>query len=507
LLDLILNLQQDLAFFDVRYAACECLKAYFSNHIQVREHFLGRAIEGHETGNDDPSNILNVLLRPSGGPDPYGRWFAAVLAFHLLYEHPVAKAKALAITEGDESSGEEVVTSIHTVAAHLITSLRRDDDPRITVGYLMLLIGWLFEDIDAVSDFLSEGSNVQSLILAALQPGSSGGELVQGLCVVLLGVAYEFSTKDSPIPRATLQSILLSRLGRDIYLDRLSKLRNHPLLREFEVTPQQLDPSTGLLPDVFFDAVFVNFFKDTYSRLVRAIDRDPGLEISVANGIQKGISRELVDSLRAQLETQSQETQSLQSRLDQVEAEHRKLKEEAAAETRKLTSALDTTKKNHAAELKKQQGDAVGEIAKLKAAMDNLGRSHQSELKKQQNEAAAEVAKIKNAMEALRKSHDTDDRKAKAEAMAKASEHERQLEQLKKTLGAEADRLQRRTAAEIADLKATISRLEVDVLKVHTNHQRTLCNAAVSFFFFSRQVNADQLLGQQEQSPGTTSSP
>ncbi|MBH9648528.1 hypothetical protein JAO12_31955, partial [Burkholderia vietnamiensis] len=46
LLDLILNLN-DNASFDLRFAACECLKSYFSNHLEVRLHFLGRAIDGY----------------------------------------------------------------------------------------------------------------------------------------------------------------------------------------------------------------------------------------------------------------------------------------------------------------------------------------------------------------------------------------------------------------------------------------------------------------------------
>lgn len=49
---------------------------------------------------------------------------------------------------------------------------------------------------------------------------------------------------------------------------------------------------------------------------------------------------------------------------------------------------------------------------------------------------------------------------------AKETEHEQKLAQVRKTAEAEAERLQRRTEAEVADFKATISRLEVDLLKV-----------------------------------------
>lgn len=367
LLDLTLS-QGDLGAFDVRFAACECLKAYFSNHAEVRAHFLARAIDGYKAGGDEITNVLTVLLKPSvaSTSDPYQLWFAAVIAFHLLYDNPTAKTKASELTEGDSSDGEEVVTSIQTVTAHLIAGVWRDADIRVLVGYLMLLLGWLFEDLDAVNDFLSEGSNVQSLLQVVLQPGLAGGELIQGLCAMVLGVAYEFSTKDSPIPRATLHSIILSRLDRDRYLDKLGKVRNHPILREFEVTPQKAE-APGLLPEVFFDAVFVDFFKDNYGRISRAIDRDPGLEISViTNGVQKGISRDLVDTLRHQIEEKDSSLDNLkiqqvtlQRQLDQEKADHRRTKEETAGQISKAKGASESQQRVHEAELRCVLGSTI----------------------------------------------------------------------------------------------------------------------------------------------------
>lgn len=362
LLDLTLCLQ-DPQEFDVRYAACECLQAYLAGHPEVRLHFLSRAIEGHQSGREESANVLTVLLQPAAEVmDPYRSWFAAVVTFHLLYENAAAKAKAMSLTEGDSENGEEVVTGIQTITAHVVSGLRRGDDARVLIGHLMLLLGWLFEDLDAIDDFLAEGSNVQSLIQTVAQPPAmGGGELVQGLCAMLLGVAYEFSTRDSPIPRATLHSILISRLGRDKYLDRLAKLRGHPTLRDFEVTPQKLDASLpGRLPDVFFDRVFVEFFKDNYSRVARAIDRDPGLEVSVVtNGVQKGISRDLVDSLKSQVEEKDhalKEAQltlaSLEGQLGQEAADHRRSKEAAAMEMSRVKTVNEGMQKHHGEELR-----------------------------------------------------------------------------------------------------------------------------------------------------------
>lgn len=74
--------------------------------------------------------------------------------------------------------------------------------------------------------------------------------------------------------------------------------------------------------------------------------------------------------------------------------------------------------------------------------------AHQLQLETAQKEAAA-------AMELLRVEHST-----------KETELRRQIDYARKTAEAEAARVQRRAEAEIADLRATISRLEVDLMKV-----------------------------------------
>ncbi|KAI1821724.1 p115 like vesicle tethering protein [Xylaria intraflava] len=446
LLDLVLSVPSTQAF-DLRVAACQCIKAYFFCHPEVRMHFLRRAIEGHASGADETANVLTTLLRPTSNSntnDPYRHWFAATIMFHLVFENPEGKAVAMSVTEGDAESGEEVVTSIQTITSHLVTALGKGDDIRVSVGYLMLLIGWLFEDMDGVNDFLGEGSNVHALAQEIVRH-SSGSILVQGLCAMILGVIYEFSTKDSPIPRSTLHSVILSRVGREKYMDAFSKLRSHPMMRDFEVTPQKADGS-GSLPDVYFDATFVEFFKDNYSRIARAIDRDPGLEISVVtNGVQKGISRELVDSLRSQLEEKEQSLQaaltdvaSLNGKLGQEQADHRLSKETSIAELARIKSVNEAIQRNHEDELKK-----------AKAQQQAIAEAHQRQLEAAQKEAAA-------AMEALRVEHN-----------AKNAEFQRQMEYVRKTGETEAARIQRRAEAEMADFRATISRLEVDLMKAN----------------------------------------
>jgi predicted nucleic acid-binding Zn-ribbon protein len=437
---------------DARLAACECMKAFFAHHAGIRMHVLRRAIEGHTSGQDRIPNILSVLLtapEARGNADPYQVWMACVLMFHLIFDDGEAKATAMKVTEGDAENGEEVVTSVQLVVGNLITGLQRGDDERITVGYLMLLCGWLFEDPDVVNDLLGEGSSIQTL-LQEIKHQRAPSKLVPGLCTVLLGIIYEFSTKDSPIPRLTLHKLLIEQLGREQYIDKITRLRECPLVRDFEVLPQtaggQLE---GGLPEVFFDRAFVEFLKDNFSRLLRAIDREPGFEISiVANGVEKGVSRELVDSLRAEIDDRTETLQKLESdlvsiqrKLDEEQAEHRKTKESGTIELSKLQQSSQSLQQSHAQELSQQ-------LAKLE---DQHSRSRNELLKQHSDQLRAIEIQLKQAS-AQAEGHSNSAKQAR-------EKHEREvagLQQKIRGLEAELARVREQHTGEIADLKKKI---------------------------------------------------
>ena len=440
LLDLALA-RSPLNLFDVRLAACECLKAYMLGHPAIRLHFLGRAIEGHLSDRHEVDNILTILIddsEQSHGADPYRSWIASILLFHLLYEDFDAKNLAMDVKEGNAEEGEEVITCIQALSANLISGEQRNEDVRVSIGYLMILSGWLYEDHDAVNDFLGEGSSIQSIVQLVTQ-SKPQRVLVSGLCALLLGIVYEFSTKDSPIPRNTLHEILTTRLGRDQYVDKITKLREHTLIRDFEVLPQGLDPTLpNTLPEVYFDQIFVDFLKDNFSRIIRAIDRRPDMEVAVvANGIQKGISRELVDSLKSQVDSGAQKLQKLES-------------------------------------------DIV--------TLERMLGQEQADHRKAKDSATAELNRIKNINEALQRNHDEDMQKLVQEHRQKQSENYRtqeaalqnlqvQCQKVKDEADADAARVRKRNAAEVDDLKATVNELKVELEKASKEHVQDLQTA------------------------------
>ena len=381
--------------FDVRLAACNCVKAFFDGHNGIRGHVLRRAIEGHRSGDDAVPNILTVLLEPPNtraNADPYQQWMAAVLLLHLLLDHPESKELALKVseaeTEAESEDGYEVVTFVQSITSNVVAGVQHPEDERALIGYLMLLSTWLFEDPNAVNDLLGEGSTIQGLI-SAVKVSSPTMPLVAGLCTFLLGIVYEFSTKDSPIPRATLHAVITKSLSREIYIDKLTKLRESPFLRDFEVLPLTSDSG---LPDVYFEQTFVDFFKDNFSRFLRAIDREPGFEVSIlTNGVQKGVSRELVDSLRSELdqhksslETTQSELTALRQKFEQEQLEHKRTRDSTTVELTRIKHINQSLQSGHEDELKKLQSDLARQTT-------TIASSHESTLLQLRKEHAVAI--------------------------------------------------------------------------------------------------------------------
>ena len=446
--------------FDARFAACECIKAYFFDHLQIRAHFLQRAIEGHMSGQDETANVLTTLMSGSQGSqtiDPYRIWFAATLVFHLIYDDHDAKNLLMQVVEGDAERGEEVVTCIQTLTANLIGSFQLGEDERISIAYLTLLCGWLFDDAAGVNDFLGEASSLQSLVQIVLRAGNDH-IVVKGLCATLLGIIYEFSTKDSPVPRRDLQPILTQHLGREKYLDAISQLRQHPDVREFEVLARE--PAIGgSLPDVYFDATFVDFLKDNFSRLSRTIDRDPGLEIHKSH---EGIDRDLVDTLRGQIDEKTQalekiqaQLMTMQQRLDQEQAEHKRTKDDSLKQLSMIKKINEDLHNNHDAETQKLERDHRQKVLDLE--------NRQSLQIAALNNQVQQVEKDKNvAISKIRQEHDQqlhEATKARADLEQRlSSAHANRQEALDTIRNFE--QTQRRTKDEIAVVQETISSLK-----------------------------------------------
>lgn len=297
--------------FTIRQSAAACLHAYFKDNKECKSQFLAEQIKAYsipnyydqqekengvtpengETLENGISNEENKITTPFGNIfstlmdydsnlkiNPYKLWFASLVLMYLFEDSDENKEIAREVKTGDETAGEEVMNSIQAISGLLITTLD-SSDPRIAIGYLMLLIVWLYENCNAVNDFLSDPTITRSILAFMSNNSSELGVLTHGLTTILLGVVYEFSSKNSPIPRADLHALLVKALGRDNYTLRVKQLKECDVFKNFDekLVFHASKDETGL-PDVYFNSIFVNLIKENFSRIRKALFHDPNAD-------------------------------------------------------------------------------------------------------------------------------------------------------------------------------------------------------------------------------------
>ena len=477
---------------NVRIAACSLIRAYFYNHEAIKLHFLRRAVDGHKSGEDETPNFLSALLSGTIGDkstDSFGLWFSAIIAIHLLFDFPDGKELLMAVIEGDVSKGEDPLTCIQAITSNLIANLQRGEDDRVQSAYLMLLIIWLYEYPLAVDDFLGEGSSIQGLIQIIGLPRIDR-TVIRGLCAFLLGTVYEFSTKDSPIPRRTLQPLLTSSLGREKYLDVIGQLRQHPLVREHDAADSCTDQVSS---DICFDSLFVDFLKDNFSRLARAIDRDPGLEVHMKDD---AVDRDLVDSLRGEIEGKSRRLEKIESdllnserKLEQEQADHKKHQDMAAAEMlriKKINDALQKdvehevrqvedvyTEKMHQQEVKSKEATekALKEVQKMHQSVTEAFSAKEEEL----NHQCRNLQKSLNDADQRQKATDSrlsDVVKRATELAASLKNVNEEAVKLRDTIGKQTEKLKEQNKT-ISDLKASQEQADDTIIKMRSENEHS----------------------------------
>ena len=346
-----LTLDQPRSEAPLRAAACSLIQAYLANHDRIKNHFLQRAISGYTQG-EEAANVLTALLQP--GTDTQGVLFASWIVQDLLIDVFDAKVALAAIKEGNESEGEEVLTAVQALASQLETAMQTGADERVIAAYASTLVVFLWEFADGVNDLLAEGSGLVQALVASVSSAATA-PTTAGLAASLLGTVYEFSTKDSPISRRTLAPLLTQKLGRGKYLDALLAFRRDPVIRDFGVDEPNGDSD-------IVNETFVDLFQTEYSRLRKAIDKDPGVEVLPFADIEAGVDRDVLDDLRQQLQTvkdslsqTSKDAQELRQQAEQDKMTLQKEGQSASAEVNRLRKINDAMQKGHEDEFNKLQ--------------------------------------------------------------------------------------------------------------------------------------------------------
>ncbi|KAG9849580.1 hypothetical protein KCU78_g1701, partial [Aureobasidium melanogenum] len=484
---------------DLRSAACSLIKAYFHGHDRIKLHFLQRAIAGYTEGEEEDINILSTLLNgPQLGPatpDPPRFAFASDITCQLLFNLQDAKSMLMSVSEGDADKGEDVITAIQTLSGHLLSSLQNDLDPQISISYLNLLITFLFDDPAAVNDCLAEGSSLMGVLIdnALLSANSQVASdpiksTLPGLSAILLGTIYEFSTKDSPIPRRTLHPLLTSKLGRQKYFDALLQFRQNPIIRDSEFLAPEIEGAA-----VLFGDEFVDWFKDEYGRLKRVIDREPGIEVVRPSDV--GVDRDILDDLREKIKARDEKLQQIEQddlaakqKSDQAEAEHRHQIQSLQSSQRSMEAEVERVKRinealqrDHDVELQRVSGELRSQLAQFQLESRNnlqtLRDQHKQELERLKGQHGATLASERSLWEdKARKAAEQATRDQRAAVDKATEEHRKATEQTADEQRMRADQVASEHRKALDDLNATIQHKD----KTIKEHEATISDHARS---------------------------
>ncbi|KAM9899133.1 hypothetical protein OXX79_005895 [Metschnikowia pulcherrima] len=316
-------LTNSVHIFEVRLAAMYCLAKFFQDNSDAKIAFLTDQIkasknpdyysESRQIENADGNGLVNEMgqkteenghfpdIKSDGRPDahktpyanifttltvfdfdaklnPYSIWFSAVTLVYLISDSPETRLLAREMKVGDAADGEEEMTSIQAISGMLIAHLE-NPDPRIAAGYVILLTLWLYEDFDAVNDFLSDASVIKTIVAFLSKNSSESSELIQGMASVLVGVCYDFSTKASPLPRENLYDLITKALGADSYALKVKQFKNNGVFRQFDGDLESdFERDSSGLPNLFFIPEYVELVKDNYYRIRKSLSRGPHFE-------------------------------------------------------------------------------------------------------------------------------------------------------------------------------------------------------------------------------------
>ncbi|KAK7691928.1 hypothetical protein QCA50_005333 [Cerrena zonata] len=378
---------------ELRAAALGVIQNFVSKD-EIREAIVRAMLPAEGTNTPPPiTPLLHALTAPPTSPLAIGTvtstHFSCLLFSHLLRYSPRAKILARQIVPstnpppsaqpGDffvpadggpapaspvppppepEDDDDELQSLLQILSEHLslafLSRVRADTSDlevrewdRLIVGYLSLLVQWLWDDPGSVKDFLQTGG--LGMLVEPINQMADSDPVIPGLCALLLGICYEFNREPGEITRATIHPIL-TRLGIDTLIGRITRLRDDDRFKA--IGPDTLvlsypNQATSLpnIPgqhghagapgaaaaqgalqesekdreaEIWFDWAFVDFWKSNYYTVVKGVAVDPNEAPPTAS--QNAETEMLVTSLRTVISQQSDEILALRNQLAALQA-------------------------------------------------------------------------------------------------------------------------------------------------------------------------------------------
>ncbi|CEP60428.1 Uso1p LALA0_S01e10660g [Lachancea lanzarotensis] len=465
--------------FEIRRASSELVKAYLKNNQSLQLRFVTEQINIYEKSDhlDDDADaghfmagIFNVILEydPDLKLNPYKLYFASDLLFFLLQgdsEPQIREIIGGIECKGFESMDEvgETMSPVQTILELLLTSLTLEDS-RVSISYLCLLIYWLFDDPTAVNSFLSDKTVLQSLIAYTSQM-KEDDVTVNCLVSVLLGVSYEFSSKQSKVTRAEYYELLVKSVGVNNYMSKIRQLQENSLFTDSETEENFLGAfetdSTGL-PKIYFSPFFTRLLRENFYQIQTALKRGPTYESVVK------VSFESFEDLR-------QEKVELEEELSKLEKESKKGIEEIQASLQEAAKQLNETQeqnKQRASELTDKTekiASFIEQEEELKRVLAALREEHK-DLVQDRDEKKSQISGLEEELSAKAVTMQKLEKDLKSATTGRKSAEDgiNKMNRELFTLSKENDRLKTESSKATAELESKLKSMRNDLQKLET---------------------------------------
>ncbi|KAI9206543.1 p115 like vesicle tethering protein [Polychytrium aggregatum] len=310
--------------FVIRAAAAYALECYLhENHdAQVTLVSALKTSTVAQNGQQLGSHLMSSFLE-FDRKDVYKSWFAGTIIIHMLEGNVEARKEALNLQP--RSLDDDDSSLLHKSMFALLSAHREGVDIRVKLGYLCLIAVWLCECPAAVQNFLTEGANLQFLIEQVSQ--SSGVDpVVQGLAAYILGLCYEYNDdSDANMTRSSLQSLVVNRIGVDIYMSRLERLRSSNAftagLTNLGSISDDVEVDENGLPAVYFDSSFIQLLKATLDDISKSItnpkSKKPQRKLQPV--LDDTAEKSVIQSYKDIIANQDQEIGSLKQKIRELE--------------------------------------------------------------------------------------------------------------------------------------------------------------------------------------------
>ncbi|KAI8805038.1 p115 like vesicle tethering protein [Cladochytrium replicatum] len=318
---------------------------------------------------ESPGSLLIAALlgAESARVDPYRVWFAAVMLSHILRNNPHTQVIVLE-HKFDEEGDDEPISLLHKCMYASLMASREGADIRVQIGFISLVATWLYDCPRAVKEFLSEAANLQFLV-EQINQTTGVDPIVQGLAAYVLGICYEFNDDSEPaFTRASMKSLIISRIGVDMFMSKIERLREAP---QFTKVSQYMLPTTEAAdapPDVYFDSAFAELFKSTYDSISKSITvvnaRTPIKNKSRDQVSDEGQEKNMIQSLKELLARQDREANEMKSR-------YRDLESKLAAQGSSVDATIGELR-SQIAQLQSKLAEQTGRAESLEKEMDDL---------------------------------------------------------------------------------------------------------------------------------------